>query len=146
MSVAKKDVVKAKGSLQLCAGQKFGARLQYTLCILYLNQMTLIRTADRASNAFNALNRAALLHNLLVLCPIIISIYAINTYRQPFFIGGKEVESTEGATQGDPLAMGLYALSIQLLITSLKAASSVKQCWFGHDANGAGSITEIRTG
>ena len=41
--------------------------------------------------------------------------------------------------------MGLYALSIQPLITSLQAASSVKQCWFADDASGAGSIMEIRT-
>ena len=53
--------------------------------------------------------------------------------------------STEAATQGDRLAMGLYALSIQLLITSMHAASSVKQCCFADDASGAGSITEIRT-
>ena len=106
------------------------------------------RTAHRASNAFNALNRAATLHNTLVLCPIIIAIYAINTYRQPvrlFLVGGKEIVSTEGAAKGDPLAVGLYALSIQLLITSLQAASSVKQCCFTDDASGAGSITESRT-
>ena len=53
--------------------------------------------------------------------------------------------SAEGTTQGDPLAMGLYALSIQPLITSIQAASSVKQCWFADDASGAGSIMEIRT-
>ena len=53
--------------------------------------------------------------------------------------------SAEGTTQGDPLAMGLYALSIQPLITSLQAASIVKQCSFRDDANGAGSIMEIRT-
>ncbi|CAH3180463.1 unnamed protein product, partial [Porites lobata] len=89
MSVVKKDVVDASGSLQLCAGQKQPARL--------------------------------------------------------FVIGGKEIVSAEGTTQGDPLAMGLYALSIQPLITSLQAASSVKQCWFADDASGAGSIMEIRT-
>ena len=37
--------------------------------------------------------------------------------------------SAEGTTPDDPLAMGLYAISIiQPLITSLQAASSVKQC------------------
>ena len=100
-----------------------------------------------ASNAFNALNRAAALHNIRILCPII-AIYTINTYRQParlFVIGGKEIVSAEGTTQGDPLAMGLYALSIQPLITSLQAASIVKKCWFADDASGAGSIMETRT-
>ena len=53
--------------------------------------------------------------------------------------------SAEGTTQGDSLAMGLYALSIQPLITILQAASSVMQCWFADDTSGAGSITEIRT-
>ena len=52
--------------------------------------------------------------------------------------------SAEETTQGDPLAMGLYALSIQPLITSLQVASSVKQCWFPDDVSGAGSITEIK--
>ena len=53
--------------------------------------------------------------------------------------------SAEGTTQADPLAMGLYALSIQPLITSLQAASIVKQCWFADDVSAAGSIMEIRT-
>ena len=52
--------------------------------------------------------------------------------------------SAEGTTQGDPLAMGLYALSVQPLITSLGAASSIKQCWFADDACGAGSILAIK--
>ena len=148
MSVANKDVVIASGSLQLCGGQKSGSEAA-------IHAMNTISESDDtdtvllidASNAFNALNRAAALHNIRILCPII-AIYAINTYRQParlFVIGGKEIVSAEGTTQGDPLAMGLYALSIQPLITSLQAASSVKQCWFADDASGAGSIMEIRT-
>ena len=72
-------------------------------------------------NAFNELNRVAAPHNICVLCSII-SIYTINTYRQParlFVIGGKEIVSAEG-TQGNPLAVGLYALSIQPFITVYK--------------------------
>ena len=63
-------------------------------------------------NAFNALNRAAALHNINLLCPIIAT-YAINTYRREparlFVIGGKEIVSAEGTSQGDALATGLYA-------------------------------------
>ena len=82
-----------------------------------------------ASNAFNALNRQAALHNIRVQCPIIAT-YAINTYRLSaglFIIGGQEILSAEGTTQGDPLAMGLYAQSIQPLITSLQGACKTKQ-------------------
>ena len=69
-----------------------------------------------ASNAFNSLNRAAALHNTRILFPSI-STYAISTYREParlFVIGGKELTSAEGTTQGDPLAMSLFALASNL--------------------------------
>ena len=148
MSVVKKDVVDASGSLQLCAGQNSGSEAPiHAKHTIFESHDTDAALLIDASNAFNALNRAAALHNIRILCPII-AIYAINTYRQParlFVIGGKEIVSAEGTTQGDPLAMGLYALSIQPLITSLQAQSSVKQCCFAYDASGAGSIMEIRT-
>ena len=44
----------------------------------------------------------------------------------------------------EPLAMGLYALSIQPLITSFQGACKIKQCWFADDASGAGSVAEIK--
>ena len=149
MNVAKKDVVAASGSLQLCAVQKSGrseAATHAMHAIFDTDDTDAVLPID-TSNAFNALNRAAALHNVRVLCPVIAT-YAINAYRQSarlFVTGGKEIVSAEGTRQGDPLAMGLYALSIQPLITSLQAASSVKQCWFADDASGSGSITEIKT-
>ena len=131
MNVAKRDMVEACGSLQNCCvpGKSDDA-------VLLID----------ASNAFNALNRAAALHNIRVLCPMI-AVYAINTYRQTarlFILGGREILSAEGTTQRDPLAMALYALSIQPLITISQAASTVKQCWFADDASGPGSTTEIK--
>ena len=125
------------------------ARLQYTLCILYLNQMTPMPYCS-LTPLMHSTRVTEQLHcttSGFCMCPII-AFYAINTYRQParlFVIGGKDIVSAEGTTQGDPLAMGLYALSIQPLITSLQAASSVKKCWFADDASGAGSIMETRT-
>ena len=99
-----------------------------------------------ASNAFNSLNRAAALHNVRILCPTIAT-YAINTYREParlIIIGGKEMRSEEGTTQGDLLAMCLYAVSLQPLIARLNASTLVKQCWFADDATGAGSLGELK--
>ena len=40
--------------------------------------------------------------------------------------------------------MGLYALSIQLLITSFQGAWKIKQCCLADDANGAGPVGEIK--
>ena len=116
MNVAKEDVAHASGSLQLCAGQKSGSEAA-------VHAMHAIFEADEtdgillihATNAFNSLNRAASLHNIHSLCPII-SAFAINTYRIParlFITGSKEILSAAGTTQGDPLSMGVYALSMQ---------------------------------
>ena len=47
---------------------------------------------------------------------VIYATYAINTYREParlYIVGGQELRSSEGTTQGDPLAMSLYAISLQ---------------------------------
>lgn len=147
MNIAKRDVVEASGSLQLCAGQRSGseAAIHAMHGIFEADDTDAVLLID-ASNAFNSLNRAAALHNTRVLCPII-AVYAINTYRQSarlFITGGKEIISAEGTTQGDPCAMGLYALSIQPLITSLQAMSDAKQCWFADDASGAGTTLEIK--
>jgi hypothetical protein len=40
--------------------------------------------------------------------------------------------------------MAFYAISTLPLITSLQAASTVKQCWFADDASGAGRVTQIK--
>ena len=98
------------------------------------------------SNAFNSLNRAAALHNIRIVCPAVAT-FAINTYRASarlFVTGGKELVSAEGTTQGDPLAMCLYALSLQPLISRLQAVTQAKQCWFADDATGCGSIQSIK--
>lgn len=115
MSVAKKDVVEASGSLQPCDGQKSRSDAAIDADAMH----TIFETGDTDAvllidvlSAFNALNRAAALHNINLLCPIIAT-YAINTYRREparlFVIGGKEIVSAEGTSQGDALAMGLYA-------------------------------------
>ena len=116
MSVVKKDDVDASGSLHLCAGQKSGreAAIHAMPTIFESDDTDAVLLID-ASNALNALNRAAALRNMRILCPKI-AIYATNTYIQParlFAIGGKEIVSAEGTTQSNPLAMGLYALSIR---------------------------------
>ena len=113
MMVAKKDVVEASGSVQLCAEQKSGseAAIHAMHAIFEADDTDAVLLID-ASNAFNALNRAAALHNIRALCPVIAA-YAINTYRQParlFITGGKEIVSAEGTTQGDPHCYGSICL------------------------------------
>ena len=58
-------------------------------------------------------------------------------------MGGEELLSAEGTTQGDPLAMSLYAISLQPLIAQLQISSSAKQCWFADDTTGSGTLENV---
>ena len=61
-------------------------------------------------------------------------------------LGGEEILSTEGTTQGDDLAMAVYALGTTLLQNALRtAAPQVKQVWLADDATGAGTLTNLKT-
>lgn len=142
-----KDVQSAAGPLQACAGHEAG-------CEAAVHAMKTIYTQDNtdaillvdANNAFNTINRQAALHNIGVLCPSI-SCMLNNTYRAPvklFVIGGGEIESTEGTTQGDPLAMAMYALAVTPLIKRLREIEpKVKQVWFADDATAAGKLKDL---
>ena len=145
--VAKSDVIDASGSLQVCAGLKSvnEAAIQAMRNIYEADETDAVLLID-AFNAFNALNRSAALHNIRVLCPLI-ETYAISTYRQParlFVLGGQELRSAESTTQGDPLAISMYAISLQLLITRLQLSSATKECWFADDATGSGSLDNVK--
>ena len=53
--------------------------------------------------------------------------------------------SQEGTTQGDPLAMSLYALATLPLIMSLKnEMNDVDQVWYADDGSVAGRIMRLR--
>ncbi len=96
-----------------------------------------------ASNAFNSLNRQVALHNIQRLCPPLATIL-INNYRAPteLFVDGDTLLSQEGTTQGDPLAMPMYALATIPLIKKLEG--NYKQIWYADDATAVGKITELR--
>ena len=102
--IGKQDVIDASGATQVCAGHKSGSEAAiHAMHDIFESNETDAALLVNASNAFNSLNRVAAMHNVRVICPII-TIYAINTYRAParlFIIGGKELKSLEGTTQGD---------------------------------------------
>ena len=94
--VTKPDVIDACGSLHVCAGLQCGseAAIHAMRSIFDADETDAVLLVD-ASNAFNALHRAAALHNVRISCPTIAT-YVINTYRLParlFILGGKELTS-----------------------------------------------------
>ena len=140
MKVVKEDIKKAAGCLQLCAGQEAQVK------IFESNRKEAILIVD-AENAFNSINRKALLHNIEYLCSAIAT-FLYNCYAIPariFIIGGKELRSQKGTTQGDPTAMAAYALGLTPLLDYLQSVKrSVKHVAFADDLTGAGNLEEIK--
>ena len=146
--VAKSQIREAAGPLQTCASHGAGAEAAiHAMRIIFQQEGTDGVLLIDASNAFNCMNRSVALYNVQITCPIIAT-YLINTYRQPavlFISGGKRLESTEGTTQGDPLAMAWYSLTTVTLIDILRCkVPTVKQVWLADDASAAGKISALK--
>jgi len=62
-----------------------------------------------------------------------------------FIVGGQELRSLKGTTQGYPLGMSLYAITLQPLITRLQVKSTASQCWYADDASGCSSLGDVKT-
>ena len=143
IQITKPDILDAAGSLQVSAGQKSGPS---EAAVHAMNSMFIANDTNAAllidpTNAFNMLNRAATLHNISILCPIIAT-FVINTYRLPvtiFVTGGQELKSSEGTT----LSMSIYGISLIPLMLALLNTSNTKQCWLADDASGAESIKDV---
>ena len=78
--ISKQDVMKAAGSLQVCAGQEAGAEAAiHAVHDIFKDHITEAVLLIDTEKAFNAINRKAMLHNISVLCPTA-SRYISNCY------------------------------------------------------------------
>ena len=142
--VTRADILSAVGPLQLCAGQDAGCEAAvHAMRSVFDDEDTEGVLLIDAKNVFNSLNRAAALHNVQVLCPCLaptlINLYRSNT---ELFVDGESILSQEGTTQGDPLAMAMYALGILPLISAVSTAGAT-QTWYADDATAGGHLTHL---
>ena len=147
--VLKSDIQEAATPLQAATGLKGGAEAAiHAMKSNFEDESREAVILVDASTAFNRLNRQVSLHNIQTTCPQFATIL-VNTHREPtrmVILGGKEILSTEGTTQGDNLAMTFYALGTTLLQNALRtAAPHVKQVWLVDDATVAGTLTNLKT-
>ena len=144
LNIARPDVQDISGCLQLCGGQISGieAAVHAVRTAFESDENEAVLLVD-ASNAFNSLNRQVALHNIRRLCPLLATTL-INTYRAPteLFVDGDTILSQEGTTQGDPLAMPMYALATVPLTKKLHG--NYKQIWYADDAAAVGRIVDLR--
>ena len=143
LTIAAPDIQDASGCLQMCGGQISGieAAVHATRSAFESDESEAALLVD-ATNAFNALNRQAALHNIRRLCPPFATIL-INSYRSPteLFVDGDVILSQEGTTQGDPLAMPMYGLATIPLIRRLDGLC--KQIWYADDSAAIGTVEQL---
>ena len=121
LTVLKSDILNVAGFQQFCAGLESRCEVAvHTVVDFFEEDVTHGFIQIDFGNAFNLINQTLLLH-VRILCPEIAT-YINNCYMKPsrlFITGGKEISSNEGTTQGDPVAMGMYARGLMLLLTSI---------------------------
>ncbi|XP_050739099.1 uncharacterized protein LOC127009782 [Eriocheir sinensis] len=152
MAVVKEDVRMAAGNLQVCAGQQAGgeAAVHAMREIFDHVECEAVLLVD-AKNAFNTINRKTMIHNIKTKCPSL-AMYVENTYTYPtdLYINShsgkvKVLKSSEGTTQGDPIAMAMYALGLSVLQNEIAFAETrVKQVAYADDLSGAGKISDLK--
>ena len=140
-----REIREATDPLQTCAGHLSGCEAAvHAMHQVFEDQETEGVILVDATNAFNCLNRQTALFNIKHLCPAL-SKALINTYREhtQLLIDGEVILSQEGTTQGDPLAMAMYAVATTPLIHRL-ADENIKQVWFAGDASAGGKLRHIK--
>ena len=143
MSVTREDVKESCSEVQMCAGHEAGCEAAiYAMKEMYENE------ESEAVLLVNSINRNAMLHNIKIICPIM-ACYVTNCYRvhaRLFIIGGKELKSREGTTQGDPFGMAVYAIGLTpLLEMMLKITNDHdKMVAFADDLSAVGKFESLR--
>ena len=144
----KPDIMQACGPVQACTGIPAGVEaMVHSMTAAFASEKAEAVLLVDARNAFNSLNRRAALHNIARVCPPLAQI-TLNTYQDPaslFVRGGQSLLSQEGTTQGDPLAMAIYATALTPLVKSVGTnVADVCQGWFADDSAAAGGLSPLR--
>ena len=153
MEIIREDVKEAAGNLQVCTGQRAGGEAAiHAVKRMYQEEGCDAVLLVDATNAFNSINREAMLHNIEIICPTFHQ-YLMNTYgvRPSLYINGGEkhkknvIYSCEGTTQGDPVAMAMYALGMSVLQSNISHdQTNIKSVAYADDLSGAGDLENIR--
>ena len=141
IQVLRQDIQVAGGMLQTCTGVEAGIEaaihaMQNTFGKYWCEAVLLVD----ADNAFNRLNRKVALHNIHRTCSPLFKYLnnSYNTRAKLYLLDGSFMLSEEGVTQGDNLAMAMYALSTKPLIDRLKEQEEWKT-----DSNRCGLQTTV---
>ena len=140
MAAFSEDVVEGSSNVQMCGRSSGSEGAIHAMRKMFSNERTEAMILVDAANAFNNLNREALIHNIKYVCPEI-AIYVVNCYTNParlFVIG---------TTQGDPLGMAIYALGVTPMLNILLLGIGDKHnrmVAFADDISAAGTLNALK--
>ena len=150
--ILKEDIIRSVGNLQVCTGHESGCETAiHAISQIFNKKDSEAVLLIGASNAFNAVNSKLFLQNVSMICPKI-AFFVRNCYSLPsrlFIIGRSELKSCEGTTQGDPVAVTIYASNlIQLSLMVVHQAEQLhrmrtKSVAYEDNFTGAGSIKNM---
>ena len=140
--VTRGTVMDACGLKQICAGHPGACEAAATWMrkAVWKQETEIVLLVD-ASNAFNAANRNLILETVSQRAPSL-AMAARNTYiygSDLWLPNGQSIRSTEGTTQGCPIAMQCFALSTLPLIEKSQA-EGLDQEWYADDSAGVGTV------
>ena len=119
VSVVRNDIISSVSSLKVRAGHEACCEAAiHAMHTTFEDEKTEAVLLVDAANGFNSVNRQVFLHKICIICSPIAT-YLTNCYTlllRLFIIGGTEIPSPEGTTQGDPTAMSIYAIPIIPLV------------------------------
>ena len=153
VSSTRNNIVDSVGLLQVCAGHEAGCEaLIHAMNDIFQDEQTETVVLVDAASVFNAVNCKAFLHNINTICPPMAT-FVCNCYSRPsrlLVMGGIEITSSECTTQGDPVAMAVYAIAIIPLIwmileiTEGYSKGTSKAAPYTDDLTAAGCILELK--
>ena len=153
VSSTRNDIIDSVESLQVCARHAAGCEaLIHAMNNIFQDEQTEAVLLVDAANAFNAVNRKRFMHNINIICSSIAT-FVHNRYSRPsllFVICGVEIASSEGTTQGDSIAMAVYAIAIIPLIliileiTESYSQGTSKAAAYADDLTAAGCIPGLK--
>ena len=142
------DVQLAGGALQTCTGIEAGIEAAvHAMTRIFEDEKTEGVLLIDALNAFNLLCRNNSLEYVKHRCPTMYR-FLHNTYQSPsrLHLGDGSptpLLSQEGVTQGDPLAMAMYAVSTRKMINTINQNyQNISQVWFADDSAVGGLVAD----
>uniref|UniRef100_A0A251SLN7 Putative reverse transcriptase domain-containing protein n=1 Tax=Helianthus annuus TaxID=4232 RepID=A0A251SLN7_HELAN len=147
-----KEMAKYLGDFQFGVGIPCGAEVVLHSANRFLNEYhqdgSLAMLTIDFSNAFNLVDRTALLYEVRKRCPSI-STWADFLYGQParLYMGDEFIWSTTGVQQGDPLGPLLFALVLHPLVHRIRDRCKLLfHSWYLDDGTLIGDATQVQEG